>query len=114
MSARRPCDACGGTGYLPERIFPEMRAYWACPACSGRGWQSDAMPVSDALADAETLLRNANEPEGERHLTRILLASQQAINCIENNSLGHGSDEGSWHATTLGHAAFSAVPGLRG
>lgn len=57
MSARRPCDACGGMGADPQTSpFHHADCSFVrdgcdcagCPACGGRGWQSDQMPVAES------------------------------------------------------------------
>lgn len=113
-SKRRACLACGGTCGLSP--FTEDGFYCpdnpnGCPACDGRGWQSDQMPASDAIADAETL-----------RLARTLapyqtwLALQAAAFCGRSPVLF--MDPTSEHAWEIGRdaarAAFRAVPGLRG
>lgn len=81
-----------------------------CPACSGRGWQSDAMPVADALADAETLRQAAWEYDTRLanvlRKARVLGALSMREVCAET-AVSHLA------AFDAARAAFRAVPGLR-
>jgi len=107
--ADHECSACGGHGKAHDPAYVRVYDCAACPVCLGSGRISDRMPVADAMADAETLRNIANTyPHYSRHLDETL--DVQAA----------GPRDGSWayltpyDARNAAHAAFRAVPGLRG
>lgn len=55
---KRPCSSCGGHAWSPDDPS-------GCPACSGRGWQSDAMPADGS--DLATVLAFLGWQGGTRH-----------------------------------------------
>lgn len=134
MTKQRPCDACGGTGERDVALCycggladtcdgcpdclglgcyreRERNGSHDCPACSGRGWQSDAMPVSDALADAETLWRFAWDGGAEVGDLTPAYLDAAAVDLREAELL---DDFAAPIAQSAARAAFRAVPGLRG
>lgn len=107
------CSACGGSGYRFAAAMigvAEDSGAWRalgdfpCPVCLGAGRFSDAMPIADSVADAETLTWGMG----------ISYPDQWS----GDNAKGHiGNGYAALaHQTTihLAHAAFLAVPGLRG
>ena len=106
------CDACGGTG---DRGYIHLRRYvsgGACPVCLGSGRISDRMPISDAVADAETLLRLSCEvvkPVWANDTLSAYVSGKAAVyHCEISNYL-----YAPIRAREAAHAAFRAVPGLR-
>ena len=97
-----PCDACGGTG--DQKWNP---GYWApklCQVCLGVGWLSDSMPVSDALADAETLRRVKGRTGAFDPLREAAEWGEGVLSSTDPGGC----------AVYAASAAFRAVPGLRG
>ena len=118
--AEHKCDACGGSGKIGCEDHATYHKHGStyyhrfacdvlkCPVCLGSGRISDRMPVSDAVADADTLWWG------------VLYQAYQAP-ALETATLGcqvavwiHHNESESYRLTRLAaHAAFRAVPGLR-
>jgi hypothetical protein len=130
----RPCDACGGGGCgspfdwhreihaARRRLTGRVGCRVPCLVCQGAGRISDAMPVKDALADAETLRLNVTSelPPGQRW-SRALGTVSKALAEAEWFAVVAGGmarkgirAESAAQAAAAARAAFSAVPGLRG
>jgi hypothetical protein len=109
----------------------DSRGVWldTCPVCQGAGRISDVMPAKDALADAETLRTVAHEVA--THCYGGGWDGRQCDDCNEAvlalrihwSPDGASMDSCVWrysaetNAQTCrdeAHAAFRAVPGLRG
>lgn len=132
MSAQRPCEACGGTGHpgtVVDQVvgifFGEGPAVALCPACAGRGWQSDLLsdkgepgqPRRDALADAETLQLVWSDLCGWNVEHSGILMSMEGGNLIDALTgfpfvLLTEMELARWGRRSA-RAAFGAVPGLR-
>lgn len=99
MSDPHECSACDGVSKIEEPNTLGLDTWHRCEVCLGASRISDRMPVSDALADAETLRRE-------------LGPSVQ----IGNRYLGLLDDprQSGKVARVVARAAFRAVPGLRG
>lgn len=100
-SAGHACDACDGTGWAVRGCVYDRTN--ACPVCLGEGRISDQMPARDALADAETL--RLNQRTG-RAGYETWAAGSWGLHFQQNGWLGA--------VELAAHAAFRAVPGLRG
>jgi len=57
MANLHSCGACGGSGREGNQYVGVPKRF--CSVCLGAGSFPDSMPVADALADAEMLLRVA-------------------------------------------------------
>lgn len=65
MAMKRECGACQGHGLLPFETASFGVCYTSCQVCNGSGSTTDSMPISDALADAETLRLAAIDEDRE-------------------------------------------------
>lgn len=77
----------------------------ACPVCLGAGSISDVMPAADAVADAETLTPWLFKPDDP--IYRCSVAAIEGIEYADEFWAGENAERAA-------HAAFRAVPGLRG
>lgn len=109
--AGHACDACGGLG----EVTCETTGLYRCTVCLGAGRISDRMPVTDAIADAATFrfyalsywLHNRHCEDAEMHgaCCALHLTTRRRRPCPETAAE---------LATDAAHAAFRAVPGLKG
>lgn len=104
------CDACGGIigGW-------EGGSGAVCLVCRGYGYHSDVMPLSDSIADAETLEQVAVDaacweyiPEPSRTLYNAATLGREVIHHIAN-----AYAYAPYAAECAARYAFRAVPGLR-
>jgi hypothetical protein len=110
------CSACDGTGerinYVPSGInggkllgadYIDLRQ---CPVCRGSGRISDRMPVTDAIADAETLLLHAMA--GATETARHIVDARELAYMALGGAIDFAAERGQMAA----RAAVLAVPGL--
>lgn len=92
-----------------------------CPVCVGAGRISDKMPVSDALADAETLIRFAADDPGN-NIGDAAMHARSALawglaTYVPGRTQGAKTRKRTERVRTYSvlaaRAAFRAVPGLR-
>jgi hypothetical protein len=96
MTQTRECGGCGGTG----QVHHDGTAYNLCWACDSTGKVEDRIGLEDAKADAITLEAAA---ETEPRIKDLLWKARY----------GRWNLVKSWVKASA-HAAFVAVPGLRG
>lgn len=123
-SRSHACDACGGSGCGSGACFTHPERCYSCQVCRGAGRISNAMPVADAVADAETLLRIADElswDSDEAYATLYQLWEAEIFPHPYPDSppnswldLRRAPLPNLWLTPTeCARAAFNAVPGLR-
>lgn len=123
----RLCAACGGTGedtciacsHRPRYAMTDYtcqdqahRADVFCPVCLGSGRISDAVPARDAVADAETLHAMAALAPLDWYYDVDLSECDAVLSA--DCSVWIKYDRDTYRYTDAAHAAFRAVPGLRG
>lgn len=125
-SKTHTCDACGGTG-CPDSIEHSASCVEPCEVCNGAGRISDVMPVSDSIADAETLGAylsiRARIELAQNYMTfggpmpecnRSDDFAHAAVRFVpEHYGLGYAVDANGKAATYCAKLAFRVVPELR-
>ena len=120
------CSACGGSGYRFAAamigVAVDSGAWrvlsdFPCPVCLGAGSFSDAMPIADSVADAETLrvfYRQSTSHAIYDPIYRVSCLGQTA-RCYIREGIEFGAHHGAVsYSVYAAHEAFNAVPGLRG
>lgn len=109
------CAACCGDGKVPYTHHRGWACVKPCPVCLGAGRISDVMPVSDSIADAETLRGSweivYEHTTGEFAITG--LTERTTAHLWTSGFGGYIPGECAEAASAAARAAFRAVPGLR-
>jgi len=117
----RACRGCDGSGF--DYKHPDLSTFDSfedCMVCGGTGRVEAKPPVSDALADAETLRRFCDANLYSRDFPLFssypLIAIWKAGNSgWTRRSINRGREHEAWSRTECqARAAFRAIPGLRG
>jgi hypothetical protein len=121
MVATHRCAACDGSG-IPDGFTLGGRyvaPHGVCLVCHGARSLPDRMPAADAMADAETLWLVVRTTEGFSREFNCWTVSQHGV-CLRDArdfaylAINGARDFAFERACNAAHAAFRAVPGLRG